>query len=75
MTLSNPPYERTLYPEIEPYNSGMLRVSETHEMYFEAGEERINESIFTGFCCVRRDGGSIKRSSFGEHPTHGEILI
>ncbi len=35
MTLSKPPLERTLYPEIEPYNSGMLRVSETHEIYFE----------------------------------------
>ncbi len=35
MTLSKPPYERVLYPEIEPYNTGMLRVSETHEIYFE----------------------------------------
>jgi proline iminopeptidase len=35
MTLSKPPYERTLYPEIEPYNTGMLRVSDTHEIYFE----------------------------------------
>ncbi len=35
MTLSKPPLERTLYPEIEPYNTGMLRVSETHEIYFE----------------------------------------
>ena len=30
-----PTYERTLYPEIEPYNTGMLRVSDTHEIYFE----------------------------------------
>ncbi len=35
MTLSQPPYERTLYPEIGPYNTGMLCVSETHEIYFE----------------------------------------
>ncbi len=35
MTLSKPPYERTLYPEIEPYNTGMLRVSESHQIYFE----------------------------------------
>lgn len=35
MNLSKPPYERTLYPEIEPFNTGMLRVSATHEMYFE----------------------------------------
>jgi proline iminopeptidase len=35
MTLSKPPYERTLYPEVEPHNTGMLRVSETHEIYFE----------------------------------------
>jgi proline iminopeptidase len=26
---------RTLYPEIEPYRTGRLRVSETHELYFE----------------------------------------
>ncbi len=35
MTISKPPYERTLYPTIEPYNTGMLRVSDTHEIYFE----------------------------------------
>ncbi len=34
-TLSKPPYERTLYPEIEPFNTGMLQVSETHEIYYE----------------------------------------
>ncbi|MBK8974439.1 MAG: prolyl aminopeptidase [Planctomycetes bacterium] len=26
---------RTLYPEIEPYETGMLRVSDTHEIYWE----------------------------------------
>ena len=26
---------RTLYPEIEPYRTGRLRVSEVHELYFE----------------------------------------
>ena len=26
---------RTLYPAIEPYNSGMLRVSGVHEIYYE----------------------------------------
>lgn len=26
---------RTLYPEIEPYRTGRLRVSNTHELYFE----------------------------------------
>ena len=35
MTLSGPPYERSLYPEIEPYNTGMLWVSDSHEIYFE----------------------------------------
>jgi len=24
-----------LYPEIEPYNSGFLRVSDLHEIYYE----------------------------------------
>src|SRR5512145_2478494 len=27
--------QRTLYPAIEPYNSGMLRVSGDHEIYYE----------------------------------------
>jgi proline iminopeptidase len=26
---------RSLYPEIEPYRTGMLQVSELHEIYFE----------------------------------------
>src|SRR5919202_123081 len=26
---------RTLYPEIEPYDSGHLRVSDVHELYYE----------------------------------------
>ncbi|MFI5299026.1 MAG: prolyl aminopeptidase [Polyangiales bacterium] len=29
------PERRTLYPEIEPYRTGRLRVSELHEIYFE----------------------------------------
>lgn len=28
-------YDRVLYPEIEPYNSGMLKVSDVHDIYFE----------------------------------------
>ncbi|MFT7529838.1 MAG: proline iminopeptidase [Gammaproteobacteria bacterium] len=35
MKLSKPPYIRSLYSEIEPYKSGMLRVSDVHEIYFE----------------------------------------
>jgi len=30
-----PPSRRTLYPEIEPFRTGRLRVSEVHELYFE----------------------------------------
>ncbi len=29
------PQSRTLYPEIEPYRTGILRVSDLHEIYFE----------------------------------------
>ncbi|MEL6529870.1 MAG: prolyl aminopeptidase [Pseudomonadota bacterium] len=32
MTLT---YERTLYPEIEPYETGMLDVGEGHQLYYE----------------------------------------
>ena len=28
-------YERTLYPEIEPYETGMLDVGEGHSLYYE----------------------------------------
>jgi proline iminopeptidase len=35
MILCKPPYERDFYPEIEPYNTGLLRVSDVHEIYFE----------------------------------------
>ena len=34
--MSHPPAERrTFYPEIEPYRTGTLRVSDLHEIYFE----------------------------------------
>ena len=26
---------RTLYPEIEPYDSGHIRVSDVHQLYYE----------------------------------------
>ena len=29
------PQNRTLYPPIEPFASGMLEVSETHTLYYE----------------------------------------
>ena len=29
------PELRALFPKIEPYNSGMLRVSELHTLYYE----------------------------------------
>ncbi len=31
----SPAARRTLYPSIEPYRTGRLRVSDTHELYFE----------------------------------------
>ncbi|WP_434041678.1 MULTISPECIES: prolyl aminopeptidase [Sorangium] len=38
---------RTLYPEIEPYRAGRLRVSEVHEIYFEeSGNPRGKPVIF-----------------------------
>src|SRR5690606_30139661 len=38
---------RTLYPEIEPYNSGMLRVSDEHEIYFEeCGNPKGKPALF-----------------------------
>jgi proline iminopeptidase len=38
---------RTLYPAIEPYNSGMLRVSGTHEIYYEeCGNPKGKPALF-----------------------------
>jgi proline iminopeptidase len=34
MTVDGPP-RRGLYPPIEPYDTGRLRVSELHELYYE----------------------------------------
>lgn len=31
----SPEVNRTLYPEIEPYNTGFLRVSDIHTIYYE----------------------------------------
>jgi proline iminopeptidase len=39
--------ERGLYPPIKPYNSGMLRVSAVHEIYYEeSGNPRGKPAIF-----------------------------
>jgi proline iminopeptidase len=38
---------RTLYPEIEPYNAGWLKVSDLHEIYFEeSGNPNGKPAIF-----------------------------
>jgi proline iminopeptidase len=38
---------RTLYPAIKPYNSGMLRVSDTHEIYYEeCGNPKGKPAVF-----------------------------
>jgi proline iminopeptidase len=38
---------RTMYPAIEPYNTGMLRVSDTHEIYYEeCGNPRGKPAVF-----------------------------
>ncbi len=43
----NAPPRRTLYPEIQPYRSGYLRVSPIHEIYFEeCGNPQGKPAIF-----------------------------
>ena len=40
-------YERTLYPEIEPYETGMLDVGEGHSLYFErSGTKGAKPAVF-----------------------------
>ena len=41
------PVRRKLYPEIEPYNKGHLRVSPTHEIYYEeCGNPKGKPAVF-----------------------------
>jgi proline iminopeptidase len=38
---------RNLYPEIEPYRTGYLKVSDVHEIYFEeSGNPRGKPAVF-----------------------------
>ena len=40
-------YERTLYPELEPYETGMLDVGEGHSLYFErSGTKGAKPAVF-----------------------------
>src|SRR6185503_16761634 len=44
---STAPRRRTFYPEIEPYRTGTLRVSDLHEIYFEeSGDPRGKPVVF-----------------------------
>ena len=48
MTSANPPgARRRLYPPIKPYNSGFLKVSDLHEVYFEeCGNRQGKPAVF-----------------------------
>jgi len=39
---------RTLYPPIEPYDSGMLRVSPLRELYFEQSGNPDSKPLVSG---------------------------
>jgi len=39
---------RTLYPPIEPYDSGMLRVSPLRELYFEQSGNPDGKPVVSG---------------------------
>ncbi|NJD31969.1 MAG: prolyl aminopeptidase [Gammaproteobacteria bacterium] len=46
-TPATPSHRRTLYPAIEPYRSGWLRVSPVHEIYWEeCGNSRGKPAVF-----------------------------
>ncbi|MDQ1310892.1 MAG: proline iminopeptidase, partial [Pseudomonadota bacterium] len=46
-TIQHEPTRRGLYPELEPYDSGYLRVSPTHEIYYEqCGHPRGRPAVF-----------------------------
>jgi len=47
---------RGLYPEIEPYDSGLLKVSALHTLYFEqCGNPRVAPAATP--CAVHKDEG------------------
>ena len=43
---------KTLYPEIEPFESGMLKVSDIHEIYYERAAILTEFPLF--FCTADR---------------------
>ena len=46
-TPPSPPPRRVFYPEIEPYNAGMLKVSDAHTIYYEeSGNPRGKPVVF-----------------------------
>jgi proline iminopeptidase len=46
-TIQHEPTRRGLYPELEPYDSGYLRVSRTHEVYYEqCGNPQGKPAVF-----------------------------
>jgi proline iminopeptidase len=60
---------RTLYPPLEPYRSGYLRVSDTHELYFEeCGNPRGKPALFVhggpGAGCDNRAGRFFDPSAY-----------
>jgi proline iminopeptidase len=64
---------RELYPPIEPYNHGYLRVSDVHEMYYEeCGNPAGKPAVFLH---GGPGAGSDKRARQFFDPTHYRIVI
>ncbi len=66
-------YERTLYPEIEPYETGMLDVSEGHQLYYErVGTPGAKPAVFLH----GGPGGGMAPSHRRQwNPDHYDVLL
>jgi proline iminopeptidase len=70
--LASPP-RRELYPSLEPYNHGYLRVSDVHELYYEeCGNPAGKPAVFLH---GGPGAGSDKRARQFFDPTHYRIVI
>jgi pimeloyl-ACP methyl ester carboxylesterase len=64
---------RTLYPEIEPYRTGRLRVSELHEIHFEESGNPLGKPVV--FVHGGPGGGSDPRQRRFFDPTAYRIVL
>ncbi|WDI32048.1 prolyl aminopeptidase [Hyphococcus flavus] len=64
---------RTLYPPIEPFDAGMLRVSDLHEIYYEVSGAQSGKPVVV--CHGGPGGGSTPSMRRYFNPEHYKIVL